>query len=49
MLTVLGGPGPEIILRVDLFQPGVRVQVLITLTTDSGQSEEATLIFISTG
>ena len=48
MLTVLGGPGPEIILRVDRYSPGVRVRVLITLTTDNGQSEEATLTFIST-
>ena len=49
MLTPIGGPGPEIILPLDRYPPGFRVRVIITLSTDSGQSEEATLTFISIG
>lgn len=40
-----GGPGPEISLPVGRFTPGVPVRVVVTLTTDGGQSGGSTVTF----
>ena len=44
-----GGPGPEIIIDVEDFIPGLRVTLMVVLTTEGGQRSESTLIFTATG
>lgn len=43
--TLAGGPGPGIALPLGRFTPGMQVRLKVTLSTDGGQSEDATVTF----